>query len=458
MPKRQESVTKLKYSHLPITIQLNKLIDDHAISLHVPGHKNMTIGHLKQLKREMDMTEITGLDDLHHPESIILDSMTEIDKHPDYDAYFLVNGTTSGILAVIQAFSNRDGNYLLSRNVHKSVFHGVDLTRQSAELMPMIKSQTSQHYLQPDFEHIFYNQQKLAVITYPNYYGECFDINNSVQSLHQHHIPVLVDEAHGAHFGLPHFPKSALEAGADYVVQSYHKTLPALTMGSVLFIHKDAPLKEEVVRYLAYFQTSSPSYLVMASIELAHQFYKGYESSTFLKKRERFIEVLTQTGFEVKHVDDPLKLLIRYPGYSGYEVQTWFEACEIYTELADTHQTLLILPLWHEGDSYPFQELLHKIATMKLTLKKDKALKSLPLVLEEGFYSSEPLEHTTWIDIELAENKILAKHLIPYPPGIPVFLKGEKISRNMIKLMQYYLQGEGRVEGLSHNKILVKDE
>lgn len=259
----------MKYSHLPITTQLNKLIDNQAISLHVPGHKNMTIGHLKQLKKTMDMTEITGLDDLHHPESIILDSMKMINKHPDYDAYFLVNGTTSGILAVIQAFSNRDGNYLLTRNVHKSVFHGIDLTRQSADLMPMIKSTISQHYLQPDFERMNYNQQNLAILTYPNYYGECFDINTSVQSLQQHHIPVLVDEAHGAHFGLPQFPKSALESGADFVVQSYHKTLPTLTMGSVLFIHKDAPLKEEVVRYLEYFQTSSPSYLIMASIELA---------------------------------------------------------------------------------------------------------------------------------------------------------------------------------------------
>ncbi|RIL73138.1 aminotransferase class V-fold PLP-dependent enzyme [Staphylococcus devriesei] len=448
----------MKYSHLPITTQLNKLIDNQAISLHVPGHKNMTIGHLRQLKKAMDMTEITGLDDLHHPEAIILDSMKMINKHPDYDAYFLVNGTTSGILAVIQTFSNRDGNYLLSRNVHKSVFHGIDLTRQSADLMPMIKSTISQHYLQPDFERMNYNQQNLAILTYPNYYGECFDINTSVQSLQQHHIPVLVDEAHGAHFGLSHFPKSALETGADFVVQSYHKTLPTLTMGSVLFIHKDAPLKEEVVRYLEYFQTSSPSYLIMASIELAHQFYKDYDSNSFFEKREEFINVLIQRGFEVVRVDDPLKLLIRYSGYSGYEVQDWFETSEIYTELADEYQTLIILPLWHEGDSYPFQKLLKKIETMKLPLKKDKELKSLPLVLEEGFYSSESLEHTKWIDIEFAENKILAKHLTPYPPGIPIFLKGEKISQNMIKLMQYYLQGEGRVEGMKNNKILVKDE
>lgn len=94
---------------------------------------------------------------------------------------------------------------------------------------------------------------------------------------------------HGAHFNLKNFPKSALESGADYVVQSYHKTLPALTMGSMLFIHKDAPLKDEIVRYLGYFQTSSPSYLVMASLELAHQFYVDYDSTLFLRKERNLL-------------------------------------------------------------------------------------------------------------------------------------------------------------------------
>ncbi len=269
----------------PITQKLNELIQQKAISLHVPGHKNMTIGRLDKLKFKMDMTEITGLDDLHHPEEIILESMHSISKHPDYDAYMLVNGTTSGILSVIQAFSSIEGNYLISRNVHKSVFHGIDLTQQQANIMAMTISDTSSQYISPDLNHTHFDNQKLAIMTYPNYYGECFDIREAIEILHEHHIPTLVDEAHGAHFSLPHFPKSALEVGVDYVVQSYHKTLPALTMGSVIYIHKNAPMKEEVIRYLGYFQTSSPSYLVMASIELAHQFFKEYDSTLFFEKR-----------------------------------------------------------------------------------------------------------------------------------------------------------------------------
>ena len=143
----------------------------------------------------------------------------------------------------------------------------------------MYRSDKSYQYLAPLIDTKMLRHQKLAVVTYPNYYGECFDINQCVKQFHDYNIPVLIDEAHGAHFNLKHFPKSALESEADYVVQSYHKTLPTLTMGSVLFIHKNAPLKDEVIKYLGIFQTSSPSYLVMSSIELAHQFYNSYDLS-----------------------------------------------------------------------------------------------------------------------------------------------------------------------------------
>lgn len=442
----------------PITQKLNELIDHKAIPLHVPGHKNMTIGHLNKLKFEMDMTEITGLDDLHHPEEIILESMQSINKHPDYEAYMLVNGTTSGILSGIQAFSSIEGNYLISRNVHKSVFHGIDLTQQNADIMPMMISDMSRQYIAPDLTQAQFDKQKLAIMTYPNYYGECFDIKEAVETLHQHDIPVLVDEAHGAHFNLPHFPKSALEVGADYVVQSYHKTLPALTMGSVLFIHKDAPMKEEVIRYLGYFQTSSPSYLVMASIELAHQFFKDYDSTLFFEKRDLLLQVLEKTGFEVIKVADPLKVLIRYPGYSGHEIQTWFEAQHIYPELADEYQVLLVLPLWHQQDNYPYTDLLDRIRAIELPPPKTTVDEAFPLPVNEGTYIPRAITSATWVDLDHAIDQVLAKHIIPYPPGIPIFLKGERITQNMIKLMRYYLQQGGRVEGINNDKILVKDE
>ncbi|MHB7919912.1 Orn/Lys/Arg family decarboxylase [Staphylococcus hominis] len=443
---------------LPITQKLDDLIHHHAISLHVPGHKNMTIGYLDALSLKMDMTEITGLDDLHHPEDTILESMNGVNKHPNYDAYYLVNGTTAGILSVIQAFAHIKGRYLISRNVHKSVFNALDLTQQSADILPMYRSDKSYQYLAPLIDTKMLRHQKLVVVTYPTYYGECFDINQCVKQFHDYNIPVLIDEAHGAHFNLKHFPKSALESEADYVVQSYHKTLPTLTMGSVLFIHKNAPLKDEVIKYLGIFQTSSPSYLVMSSIELAHQFYNFYDSSLFFEKRKQFIETLRQQHFEVIEVDDPLKLIVRANGHTGFEVQRYFEKNHIYIELADDYQTLIVLPLWHFNDRYPFETLLHRIKTIQLPKKAKEKLEPVLLPLEKSVYVSKYINHAYWININKAQDKVLAQHIVPYPPGIPVFWKGEKVAKNMIKLMQYYLSHSVRVEGIKNDKILVKDE
>lgn len=185
---------------LPINYKLSQLINEKAISMHVPGHKNMTIGTLHELDFKFDMTEITGLDDLHHPEDIILNSQHNMSKHEDYDAFILVNGTTSGILATIQGFSAVDGRYLIARNVHKSVFHGLDLTHQSADILPMQESLQTHHYYGPQTRDFDSEQYKLAVVTYPNYYGECFDINSCISKLHAANIPVLVDEAHGGTF------------------------------------------------------------------------------------------------------------------------------------------------------------------------------------------------------------------------------------------------------------------
>lgn len=108
---------------------------------------------------------------------------------------------------------------------------------------------------------------------------------------------------------------------ADYVVQSYHKTLPALTMGSVIYIHKDAPLRQQVIDYLTYFQTSSPSYLIMSSLELANKFYKEYDSTLFDQRRKMLIDLLVNMGFTVIEPEDPLKLVVSFEGVEGYDVQ-----------------------------------------------------------------------------------------------------------------------------------------
>lgn len=442
----------------PILNKLESLNQEEAISLHVPGHKNMTIGHLSQLSMTMDKTEIPGLDDLHHPEEVILESMKQVEKHSDYDAYFLVNGTTSGILSVIHAFSQKKGDILMARNIHKSVLHALDISQQKGHFIETHQSPLTNHYNKVDLSSLNNDGHKLAVLTYPNYYGETFNVEQIIQNLHQLDIPVLIDEAHGAHFGLQGFPNSTLNYQADYVVQSFHKTLPALTMGSILYIHKDAPYRENVIEYMNYFQTSSPSYLIMASLESAAQFYKTYDSTVFFEKRNKLIQRFKSRGFEIIQVDDPLKLLLKYEGYTGHEIQEWFMNNHIYFELADDYQALAILPLWHKSDTFLFNTLLHKIDEMILPEKKFSNIKQIKLLTTEGNYTPKHFEHTTWCELQNVQGKVAARHIIPYPPGVPIIFKGETITENMIKLMNEYLETGMIVEGIKNNKILVEDE
>ena len=429
----------------PILNKLESLNQEEAISLHVPGHKNMTIGHLSQLSMTMDKTEIPGLDDLHHPEEVILESMKQVEKHSDYDAYFLVNGTTSGILSVIQSFSQKKGDILMARNVHKSVLHALDISQQEGHFIETHQSPLTNHYNKVNLSRLNNDGHKLAVLTYPNYYGETFNVEEVIKSLHQLNIPVLIDEAHGAHFGLQGFPDSTLNYQADYVVQSFHKTLPALTMGSVLYIHKNAPYRETIIEYLSYFQTSSPSYLIMASLESAAEFYKTYDSTVFFDKRAQLIECLEKKGFEMLQVDDPLKLLIKYEGFTGHDIQNWFMNAHIYLELAD-------------DDTYLFDSLLRKIEDMILPKKSVSKVKQTQLLTTEGNYKPKRFEYVTWCDLKKAKGKVLARHIVPYPPGIPIIFKGETITENMIELVNEYLETGMIVEGIKNNKILVEDE
>ena len=438
----------------PILNKLESLNQEEAISLHVPGHKNMTIGHLSQLSMTMDKTEIPGLD----PEEVILESMKQVEKHSDYDAYFLVNGTTSGILSVIQSFSQKKGDILMARNVHKSVLHALDISQQEGHFIETHQSPLTNHYNKVNLSRLNNDGHKLAVLTYPNYYGETFNVEEVIKSLHQLNIPVLIDEAHGAHFGLQGFPDSTLNYQADYVVQSFHKTLPALTMGSVLYIHKNAPYRETIIEYLSYFQTSSPSYLIMASLESAAEFYKTYDSTVFFDKRAQLIECLEKKGFEMLQVDDPLKLLIKYEGFTGHDIQNWFMNAHIYLELADDYQALAILPLWHHDDTYLFDSLLRKIEDMILPKKSVSKVKQTQLLTTEGNYKPKRFEYVTWCDLKKAKGKVLARHIVPYPPGIPIIFKGETITENMIELVNEYLETGMIVEGIKNNKILVEDE
>lgn len=287
---------------------------------------------------------------------------------------------------------------------------------------------------------------KALILTYPNYYGIAYELKEMIDFSHQCDIPVLVDEAHGAHFILGNpFPPSAVQLGADVTVQSAHKTLPAMTMGSFLHFNSDLIDVQSVKDYLHIFQSSSPSYPIMASLDVARSYLATYNPRDvlfLLKKIQLFKEGLAEIpGIIVlpySSAGDPLKVTIQSAcGQSGFILQKMLEAFGIFTELADPYNILFVLPLLKEGQPYPFKEALVKIRAafknltsipmIKIAPQPNKPISSLAVGYKE-------MKDLAVIDIPISEAAqwVAAETVIPYPPGIPLLLQGEKITQEKL--------------------------
>ncbi|MEC0207287.1 aminotransferase class I/II-fold pyridoxal phosphate-dependent enzyme, partial [Paenibacillus lautus] len=257
-----------------------------ASSFHVPGHKNGRAyageGNATEMLREamrIDVTEITGTDDLFHPEGVIQEAQElAADCFGAEESFFLVGGSTAGNLALILTVCREPGDILLvQRNVHKSVLNGLMLAgAQAVFLQPEMDKQSglavapSEATLTAALE--AYPEAKGAIITMPNYYGMGSDLRPLAKACHERGIPLLVDEAHGAHYGQhPQLPMNALSCGADGVVQSTHKMLAAMTMGAMLHVQGGLLDRSLLRQRLAMVQSSSPSYPLMASLDLARR-------------------------------------------------------------------------------------------------------------------------------------------------------------------------------------------
>ena len=256
---------------------------------HMPGHKRRT-GPEESFMNSctdsftnpfaVDITEIEGFDNLHHPEGILKDSMKwAADVYGADQTYYLINGSTGGILAAVCGSVPRGGRILVSRNCHKSVYHGICLNQlktsyvypQEIEGLGIQGGITAE-----DVDRMLnrYMDTQAVLIVCPTYDGIVSDIEAIARIVHRAGLPLIVDEAHGAHFRYDAmFPVSALDLGADVVIQSVHKTLPSLTQTALLHIKCNRPDggcyadRERIDRYIHMVQSSSPSYVLMASIE-----------------------------------------------------------------------------------------------------------------------------------------------------------------------------------------------
>ena len=241
--------------------------------MHMPGHKRNP-GFYPGLPSDIDITEIKGFDNLSDARDVLREtSVVASELYGSGKAFLLVNGSTAGILAAIGALASRGGKVLMARNCHLSVYNAIALFGLlPLYIMPEIDGSSGIYrgILPSDVKEALRKDPgiELVIITSPTYEGVVSDVAEIARITHARGVPLFVDCAHGAHFGFsPSFPESPVSAGADAVVMSLHKTLPALTQCSLLHISGDLIDAWETARLVNVFQTSSPSYVLLSSID-----------------------------------------------------------------------------------------------------------------------------------------------------------------------------------------------
>ncbi|NDK02016.1 Arginine decarboxylase [Bacillus subtilis subsp. subtilis] len=274
----------------------------------------------------------------------------------------------------------------------------------------------------------------------------------------------MVDEAHGAHFilGEP-FPVSALKMGADIVVQSAHKTLPAMTMGSYLHLNSSCRInRDRVAEYLNRLQSSSPSYPIMASLDIARAYVQHIIEEQKLSDILQRIQTLKQTFDSLTNAEavnpanpliitDPLKLTIRSKrGHSGYTLQSILERANIFTELADENQVLLVLPLG--GKRRINGETIRSIDEEIEKTPPDQTFVSAEWGVQPVTVLPYPKKvlHSfkkEYVSFEEAAGRLNAEDIIPYPPGIPMIMAGERITKESVQKLSRLISMKTHVQG-----------
>lgn len=427
------------------------------VPLHMPGHKRNTKMLGTQLPYNIDITEIDGFDDLHHADGIIKNIQEKAQKiYNTKKSFLLINGTTCGILAGIRSFVKKNDKILVARNCHKSVYHAIELNElKPIYVMPKTNEDGINLGITPKEvkNKIKENPDvKLVVLTSPTYEGIISNIKEIVKICHENKIPVLVDEAHGAHLKFMNKTKelSAVDAGADIVVQSVHKTLPALTQTSLLHINGNMVNEEKLKHELSIFETSSPSYILMASIENCLDFLQQnenmferyeenleyfYNKTKELKKLEILKNKLTDQYFD----DGKIVIITTKTNITGKELSEILrKKYKIELEMSSVNYAIAMTSVCDSKENVErlINALIDIDAKLEIQKKPKYEFENILLIISKSIYEAEKEDKFVKIDYRKAEGRISKEYMWVYPPGIPIITPGEIISKDIINLME----------------------
>ena len=451
---------------------------------HMPGHKRNTelikkygLWDEELAPYDIDITEIDNFDNLHNPEGIIKNAETLAAKlYGARESIYSVNGSTGAILSVL-GLIDRGASVLIARNCHKSVYHGVELYGlvphylageiDELGIYQSIKPEEVEKELKihnSDCEIIDKewgkgkktdNSIKLVVITSPTYEGIVSDIRQIADICHKYGALLMVDEAHGAHFGFDkYFPETAIRLGADFVIHSLHKTLPSYTQTAILHMNlEDETIIKKIRRQFNLLETSSPSYIFLAGMENSLKLVEKYGSKLFEEYKNRLINFRNKIASlnKVKiympnnyYAYDYGKLVITAGINSGAELYRYlYEEHHLVMEMKSKDYVIAMTSIFDTDEGFDrLSEALCKSdkddTFFKLDNKAefDYTLRSGTLP-ERKLLPSETVsfsaKYCRKVELEDSEGLISADYVYFYPPGIPLLVPGEVIEEDIIK-------------------------
>ena len=449
---------------------------------HMPGHKRTgRIPGWENLFR-IDITEIEGFDNLHHAEGILKQAQVRAaDLYGAEESFFLINGSTCGALASILAVTEKRDEILIARNCHKSVYHAAIL--QDLTLHYLFPGQIREYGIADGIcpESVEdalkkYPACKAVVITSPTYEGVISDVRRIAGLVHSYDKILIVDEAHGAHLGLAAgWPENAVSAGADLVIHSLHKTLPAMTQTALLHRNGTRVNGYRLRRYLNILQSSSPSYVMMAGIDRCISYLEKNVPESFSKFMQYYMDFVKQIRqcryIRIGRKDmlragycfsdwDIGKLVIYVQGshMSGQQLYDRLrEEFHLQPEMAADSYVLAIMTIMDEKEGW--QRLADALCQIDDRIEEGVMEKpgnnTAPAIIGSTVCLSiaqafDLACHSgVEVPVEQAKGQIAGDFVNLYPPGIPILVPGEEIGGDAIARIKSLLALGLPVQGIS---------
>ncbi|WP_141505046.1 aminotransferase class I/II-fold pyridoxal phosphate-dependent enzyme [Paenibacillus luteus] len=461
----------------PLFDALKRYVDDKVVPFHVPGHKQgrglkELSDYIGERALQMDVNGMEDLDFANNPTGVILEAEELMaDAFAAQHAFFLVNGTSAGVQAMIMSACEPGDKIIIPRNAHKSTIGGIILSgAMPVYIQPEINDQlgiamgiTEENLKKTIKEN---PHAKAVFVINPTYYGAVSDLKAIVKLAHSHNMAVLVDEAHGAHMSFHHeLPVTAMEAGADMSAASMHKTAGSLTQSSVLLLNSDMISVDRVKQVLSLTYTTSASYLLLCSLDIARKqlaingnalLEEALSISRWAREEINQIDGLYAFGNDLNgmpgcYAFDETKLSVNVAGlgYTGYQIETILrKQYNIQIELADMHNIMALVSLGDRKQDletlvFAFKDIAEK--TEKVNLSKTIAIPASAQMIvspRSAFYSPKKA-----VLLENSIGEIAGVMVMAYPPGIPVICMGERVTKEIVEYIQVLKEQKCELQG-----------